>query len=316
MSLLVLLTSMTYWFYGSSLETRARGTQRGYKLRLARVTLDRIAREIRQASVITADGRVGIRGEAERIWLSTLRVPSRELSKDDSYREEPPPAEYDLVKIEYKIVRHPEILHEEDGYERALGLARVEHLIPRPDSAQTGQAFEDEQQVLLEPQDDQAPAIDDLFFDELYADEEEQPAAGDSVFGPQIQWEELYASEIRYLRLCYYDGYKWWDDWNVVGENPLPQLVLVTIGFEEHCPFGEELGLEEKKAEEFCSCLNEDETIECLSLDEDQFATVVRVPQADPFFRSRVTREAQALIEDFSDGAESEGDEESGGGEQ
>ena len=52
-------------------------------------------------------------------------------------REEPPPAEYDLVKTEYWIARHPEILHE-DGWERALGLARVEHRIPRPDSAQTG----------------------------------------------------------------------------------------------------------------------------------------------------------------------------------
>ena len=77
MSLLVVLSSMTYWFYGSALETRRAGTVRAHRLRLVRVVLDRMAREVRQASMITADNRVGIRGEAERIWLSTLGVSSK-----------------------------------------------------------------------------------------------------------------------------------------------------------------------------------------------------------------------------------------------
>ncbi len=183
MGLLVLLTSMTYWFYGSSLETRAKGRERAHDLRLVRVVLDRIATEIRQASVITTDNRLGIKGEAERIWLSTLRVPSREVGKDYSYREQPPPAEYDLVKVEYRIVRHPEILDEEDGYECALGLGRVEHLIPRPDSLETGEALEDDGGLFIEPIGDEG-TIEDQFFEDLYEDEQ----TGDVGLGPDIDW--------------------------------------------------------------------------------------------------------------------------------
>ena len=298
MSLLVLLTTMTYWFYGSSLETRRRCTKWANEFRLQSVTLDRIATEIRQASFVTTDNLVGIRGEPERIWLHSVRVPSRELSKDYSFRDEPPPAEYDLVKVEYKIARHPEILHD-DGWERALGLARVEHLIPRPDSAETGEAFEDERESFVEPVEElvQEETFDDRFFDELY----EEEADGGISLGPEIRWDELYAQEIKHLRFCYYDGYKWWDDWDIVGENPLPQLVLVTVGFEERPPFGEESGLDCEEAEEFCTCLNND-PVDCLPLPEDQLMTVVRVPQADPFFRSRVTRETQALIQGVSGG--------------
>ena len=93
MGLLVVVSSMTYWFYSSSLETSQQGTEAAQRLRLARVVLDRIAKEIRQASVMTVDNRVGIRGDMEHIWLSSYRVPSRELSEDRSMREEPPPGE-------------------------------------------------------------------------------------------------------------------------------------------------------------------------------------------------------------------------------
>ena len=52
MSLLVLLTSMTYWFYGSMLGSRQRDTKQARKLQLARVVLHRIAKEIRQVSAV------------------------------------------------------------------------------------------------------------------------------------------------------------------------------------------------------------------------------------------------------------------------
>ena len=103
MGLLTVLTSMTYWFYSTVLDTRRGGTEEAQKLRLVRTVMDRLAREIAQASVITADGRVGIRGEPERIWLSTIRVPSRDLAAIRSRRKEPEPGEYDLVKTEYKM---------------------------------------------------------------------------------------------------------------------------------------------------------------------------------------------------------------------
>ncbi|MCH7884238.1 MAG: HAD hydrolase-like protein, partial [Planctomycetes bacterium] len=143
LGLLISLTSMTYWFYASSLETRRTGTAEAQKLRLVRVVLDRITTEIRQVAAVTRDYGVGLRGAEEQIWLTSLRVPGKEQAKDRSLRLGPPPGEYDLVKVEYKIARHREILHE-DGWELPLGLARIGIRIPRPDSAETGEAFEDD----------------------------------------------------------------------------------------------------------------------------------------------------------------------------
>lgn len=292
MGLLVLLTSMTYWFYSSVLGTQRASTEEAQKLRLMRVVLNRIAKEINQASVITADNRVGIRGEPERLWLSTLRVPSKNLAQKRSKREKPPPGEYDIVKTEYKIARHPEIIHEE-GYEVPLGLARVAILIPRADSAETGKAFEDEERIV--GSGEEADAIAEALLEEaLFGGEEEE---AEPTVAEEIQWEELYAPEIRYLRLCYFDGHSWWDDWDIQGENPLPQLVMVTLGFEGHAPFGEEFG--RGVNEEFCECLNND-PVDCEPLAPDQFSAVVRVAQADPLFRSRISRETQDFVKKLS----------------
>ncbi len=296
MGLLVVLSSMTYWFYSSSLDTSRRGTGEADKVRLARVVLDRIATEIRQANAVSDDERMGVIGDKEQIWISTLRVPSKETTRQRSSREGPPPAEFDLVKVQYKIARHPEILHDE-GYEYPLGLARVETLVPRaiPTSLaakalekKETEATEGEEPVPFNPQE----------FVEEESEEEQRALELD------IDWEELYAPEVHYLRFCYFDGYKWWDDWQVPGENPLPQLVMVTIGFDSHPPCGEEFGQDETN-EEFCECLNRD-PVDCLPLTPDQFSTVVRVTGADPVFRSRVGRESQAFVEDMLSGKDEE----------
>lgn len=301
MGILTFVTGMTFWFYSSSLATSRDGTATAYRLRLARVLLDRIATEIRQASVITADNRVGVRGDAERIWLSSYRVPSRGLVKKRGLNAPPLPGEYDLTKVEYKIARHPEILHD-DGYEMPLGLARVEIAVPRPDSAETGAAAEEERALHgdfgnegLRGGGGQAFAVDE------FGDADAADSQGE--LGPQIQWEELYAPEIRYLRFCYYDGHRWWDRWDVTGENPLPQLVEVTIGFEIQPPFGEEFDTDEagKINFEFCTCRNRD-PVDCEPFAEDQISTVIRLAQADPLFRSRVQRESQAIVEELNEG--------------
>lgn len=293
MSLLVTLTSMTYWFYSSSMETNQKGTMEADKLRLARVVLDRITTEIRQASSTTAEDRMGIHGEKESIAISTLRVPTKELSKKHSSRDAPPPAEFDLVAVQYKIARHPDILHD-DGYEIPLGLARVEVLIPR--AMAPGEANQNQSKQPAEGPTDGAAPPEEVFLDELFS--EDGTGDKDVSLGADINWEELYAPEIRFIRFCYYDGYKWWDDWQVAGENPLPQLVQVTIGFEAHPPCGEEFG-QDKLNEEFCECLNKD-PVDCEPLPKDQYSTIVRVTGADPLFRSRVSRESQSVIEQMA----------------
>ena len=289
MGLLVTLTTMTYWFYASSLETRASGTKEAQRLRMVRVLSERIRREIRQTSTVTSDGRVGIRGEAEQIWLSTLRLPSKNAATMRRSREDLPPSEFDLVKIEYRIARHPEIRHE-DGYDRSLGLARVEIRIPRLDSAQTGEAFEGRRGRDVPVVDDttEDARAEEEFFEGL------EDGSNDASLADEINWEELYAPDIKYLRFCYFDGHTWWDSWQVQGDNTLPQLVLVTIGFEGHPPLEEEFGINANT--DFCECLNQVPS-DCDRLADDRYSMTVRVSQADPLFRSRISRETAAFMD-------------------
>lgn len=302
MSLLVILTAMTYWFYGSSLATRERGNADAQRLRQVKSLLERMATEIRQASAISSNQRVGIRGEAERIWLNSYRVPSREVAQERKAIAPAAPEEFDLVKVEYKIARHPDLLNDE-GWEIPLGLGRVEIAVPRADSAQTGEAFEDQgprptgrpsaeaeseaDNPLLQPTE---ADLDAEFFGRQRGSEEVDPLH-------EVQWDELHAPEIKFLRFCYSDGRTWWDDWDVLGENPLPQLVMVTIGYTEEPPFDSEFVRQDQ--EEFCTCLNLDPP-DCLPLKKDQYQMVVRVAQADPLFRSRVTRETQGYVEQIT----------------
>ena len=302
MGLLVALTAMTYWFYGSSLATRERGNAEAQRLRQVKSIMERMATEIRQATAISSNQRVGVRGEAERIWLSSYRVPTREVVTERKSLGLEAPDEYDLVKVEYKIARHPDLLNDE-GWEIPLGLGRVEIAVPRADSAQTGEAFEDQG-----PRRRATPAAPGKEGDPLA-----QPTEADldsEFFGREngaepvdplneVRWDELHAPEIRFLRFCYSDGRTWWDDWDVKGENPLPQLVMVTMGYSEEPPFDSDFVT--RNQEEFCTCLNLDPP-DCLPLKKNQYQMVVRVAQADPLFRSRVTRETQDYVEQLTGG--------------
>ena len=185
-------------------------------------------------------------------------------------------------------------------------MARNEIPIPRALPVQAVDRFEDDEDEPSQPVDDEEALPDDGF----PLDEEDAESVE---VGPEINWEELYAPEIRYLRFCYFDGSRWWDSWTVTGESPLPQLVQVTIGFEGHPAFGEETGIRVVN-DEFCTCLNED-PVDCFPLAEDQYSVALRVPQADPLFRSRISRETQALVEGLGEDDEGKDDENAEGDE-
>ncbi|MFQ5412916.1 MAG: type II secretion system protein J [Phycisphaerae bacterium] len=299
MGLLVVLSSMTFWFYRSALDTREVTIESARRLRLTRAVLDRMAREIRQASVVTAGGRIGIRGKPDRLWLSTVRLPRPPANPYELLMEEEtgaPVGAYDLVKVEYKIVRHPDILDPEEDFEMPLGLARIEIREPRKDSAESGEAFEDEDGVALDAGTD-GDTFEEGDFVEFADDVEDvDPSVGD-----EVRWDEVYAPEVRYLRFCYFDGNKWWNEWEINGENPLPQIVQVTIGYDARPAYGEEILIGEDE-DLFCECLNSDDDMseidECEPLPPDTYTILVRVPQADTFFGSRIAREAQALVEE------------------
>lgn len=318
MTLLVLLSSMTYWFYGSSLRSRDREGEADRRLQLMRTVLNRVTTEIRQASPLIDNGRLGIIGEGERIVLTSVRLPSRGRNEWFAPSMVEPPPQFDISEVEYRIARHPEILDDE-GYELALGLARLERVLPqactlatndnRRSSSDRGNNNGNDNGSADGAGDD-AANLEDLDMAESFFGEgditEEDLSESDVSLEAKVDFEELYAPEIRYLRLCYFDGYKWWDSWDVRGgDNPLPQLIMVTVGFDSQPPLGEGLGVTTN--EEFCECMNRD-PIDCERLEADRMSAVVRVPQADPFFRSRVGRETQNLIETLNAGTREEGD--------
>ncbi len=296
MSLLVVLSAVTYSFYFNSISSKSTGTERASDLRLMRTVLRRISEEIRQAVVQTGDYGMGITGGSEAIEITTLRVPRRELARERSTQEAPAELEYDLVKVHYKIARHPDVLHE-DGWEQPLGLARIEKRIPRRLAAKRSLGGDED----VDPQDPQGGGRS------LELDGASEDTGGEASIGPEIDWEELYAPDIHYVRFCYYDGYSWWDDWVVFGENPLPQLIEVTVGFGDHPPIHDEVA-DDDTNQQFCACLNKDPS-DCEPLSPDEYSTVVRVTRADPLFRSRVSREGQQLAQDLQRGEGSEEEE-------
>jgi len=310
MGILVLVTSMTYWFYSSSLDTRRTATEVDRRQQLVRLVLDRMATEIRQTSLTATLGQGSLRGEPERLTMVTHRLPGRSVAEDYLYDAEVPAQEYDLVSVDYHIVRHPEA-QDTEGWDLPLGLARVERRMP-----------------YLPPQDELLSSTAEATGDETsggelagggtegeLTGELEELLAGDSATTEaeaqtleEVDWDALYAPDVVYLRFCYFDGLRWWDTWDVQSENPLPQIVQVTIGFEPRAPLGEGLGYD-RAIEEFCTCQNEDAGAdECLPLAADLYQITVRVPQADTFFRSRVARETQALAEELAGQAAESGE--------
>lgn len=304
LSILVLLTSITYWFYAAAMRTREKDVQFADKVRLARVLLDRMAHEIRQSVIQTKDTGIGIDGDKESIRISSLRLPGREIADTRFQRTEEPSAEYDLATVTYHIARHPDILDPQGGWQFPLGLARVEQRIPRPEKP--GQPAEQE---MIKTDPSGKITIDQSALESMFGGGN---AKEEDKLETEVNWQELYSQEIRYLRFCYYDGLTWWDDWHVSGENPLPQLILATIGFEAHPPCGEEFGRDEDN-EKFCSCLNRDPP-DCRPLHPDQLSMTIRVTEADPLFRSRVAREGQSMADQATKGNENDNKSDKTGG--
>ncbi len=99
---------------------------------------------------------------------------------------------------------------------------------------------------------------------------------------------DLLAPEIKYLRFRYFDGVEWLDRWDL-GQQPegklgnsLPQAVEVTIGYGEVPPPDVE---EEEELGDSDSLPAPPEPYA-----RDKYTIMVRLPQADTFFGSRMMR--------------------------
>jgi type II secretory pathway pseudopilin PulG len=255
-SLLVMLMAMLMVFYDNALIQREEGTQRSRDAQLARVVLERMAREVRQAVGNVPGYGVGVFGYKDRIEVNTLVMPDRKLSEVQTVRQRKLPPQFDLQQIRYYVAWDEENLTE-DGDPRALGLVRRESKTYLRDAIVTSEEAEESAEEVEEVQ---------MAFK-----------------------EELYAPEIRFLELKYFDGATWWDDWELTQGNSLPQMVRITIGFEPVIPEAEDMDIVE---EDF---LEDEEEID--PLPGDRYSILVRPEQADVFFGSRMSREVSSFSE-------------------
>jgi len=100
---------------------------------------------------------------------------------------------------------------------------------------------------------------------------------------------DLFSSEMKYLRLRYFDGIDWLNKWDIGTDvegktgNSLPQAVEVTVGYTPLAP-------EDKNKLEL---QDEDQDLQLAEPEPyspETFTVVVRLPQADTFFGSRLMR--------------------------
>ncbi|GJM26301.1 MAG: hypothetical protein DHS20C16_27160 [Phycisphaerae bacterium] len=255
-SLLVMLMSMLMVFYDNALVQRDEGTKRSRDAQLARVILERMSREVRQAVGNVPGYGVGVFGYKDRIEVNTLVMPDRKLSEVQSIRQRKIPPQFDLQQIRYYVAWDEENLTE-DGDPRALGLVRRESKT--------------------------------YLRDALVVSEEAEESAEEVEEAQMAFKEELYAPEIRFLELKYFDGATWWDDWVLTQGNSLPQLVRITIGFEPVIPESEDMDIVE---DDF---LEDEDEID--PLPGDRYSILVRPVQADVFFGSRMSREVSSFSE-------------------
>ncbi|MFH0980614.1 MAG: prepilin-type N-terminal cleavage/methylation domain-containing protein [Planctomycetota bacterium] len=252
LSIITVVTALMYWFFWDAMTTTERETAQTHDVQLVRVVLDRLAQEIRQANGFVPGYGAGIIGYKHALSINTTVLPEKRLMYPRSIKDEQEVGQFDVQEVRYYIGWDEENL-DPNGDPRALGLVR-----------RVSKTF-----------------LRDVV---LKGDQEEEADAPEQAVAIK---EELYAPELKYIEFKYFDGAKWWDDWEITQGNSLPQIIRVTVGFEPVLPEEEEMKLVE---DDF---LRDEAELEPLA--PDRFAMFIRLVQADTFLGSRLTREASAF---------------------
>jgi len=319
-SIMVPVLATVFIFYANSLESADQAQVRVRNVQLARVILDRITQEIRQSTGFTAGFGTGIFGTEHQVSINTVVIPDKALVERRGARARKRPGQFDLRQVDYYIA-WDDVNTDENGDPRALGLVRRERrtfnkLKPAAaDQDQPGTADQDQPGtpdqdqpgiqnqgrlgagagIRKQPDNPLAPGTNDNGAADGPPDGVGQ--ASDSPFDDSLDKElskdelegakrELYAPEIKYIQFRYHDGHRWWKSWEIKTGNALPQMVMVTIGYKSELPDDNQIKIIDDAPQ------SEDDI---KPLPEDRFMRVVRIPQADSFFGSRVQREVSSF---------------------
>lgn len=110
---------------------------------------------------------------------------------------------------------------------------------------------------------------------------------------PLQQRNDNWAPELGYLEFRYYDGVEWHTEWEIVEGNSLPQMIMITVGYDSITMSDwQDFDLDDYPIEEYP--LGPDEAISV-----DRYSVLVRLPAADRFFSSRLQTLGQSMTEGF-----------------
>lgn len=252
--LMLLVSLLLFGFYDSVLRTRETVHKVTSAGYLAKMVAHRIAEEIRAANGFVPTLGPGVSGRERMLTIQTVTLPDKKLFKQRSIEERPPPAECDLKVVQYYLGYDKD----DENYEYADGV------------------------IGMAPLGLVRREIKTHFQNPLYEKDENSVHL------------DLVSPELKYIRFRYYDGVDWVDRWDIGQEpegqmgNSLPQAVEITVGYQEVPPPVDE---EEEDDEaltnaELAPSVPDDYT-------RDAYSIMVRLPQADTFFGSRLMRAQQ-----------------------
>lgn len=271
LSLTGVLLSGVYIFYANTLRTREMADRKVTDVQLLRVTLERIADDVRNAAGFAPEFGSGIKSEMDKWRNGSIEIYRHVLPGGEHYAEydtltdELPPAKGDLRLIRYNLVLDEEHKDENNDPE-VYGLFRSE----QETLLQT---------VVMQTRGTDMDAANPL--DRPEAGEEGEPPVEAEPLGIQ---GKLIATEIKYLRFSFYDGADWVDQWTGMDKqgNTLPQAVRITIGREK-------LTEQERQLEQsVMGQLDEEKRQEIEYEHGDRMSMIVRLPQADRSMNSRL----------------------------
>lgn len=103
---------------------------------------------------------------------------------------------------------------------------------------------------------------------------------------------DLISPEMGYLEFRFFDGVEWDTKWDISDGNSLPQLIMVTVGFKSILQ--DELDSHDLEAYPVLDYPYGDPNPR-----DDRYSIIVRLPAADKFFGSRVSRVGKQMSEQF-----------------
>ncbi|MBT3278579.1 MAG: prepilin-type N-terminal cleavage/methylation domain-containing protein [Phycisphaerales bacterium] len=210
LGLTAILASMMFGLYHASAKNRRLVQDELEELRVMRMVMNQICRDLTSAVALKKIN-VGMSGQPDAAEWVCIDLPARRAWAEAQLGEQKPTPEADLRMVGYRLR-----VEEATGDELVVGIERtLERIVTGESTSQPSRGEEgmgeSSYEAATRRQEEQA------------AEADEDEAAEDRIT------VQLLSESIRYLRLRYFDGQEWLDEWEDTAS--IPVAVEVSLGF-------------------------------------------------------------------------------------